>query len=60
MKVVVTNDGTMGRSELKFMGVVRMKVWPTGTIENPKVGVIRCGSEKTMYWSVIVYVFGWS
>lgn len=48
MMVAVTNEGTTGRSELKFMGVVRTKVWPVGTTINPKFGVIRCGSKKTV------------
>jgi hypothetical protein len=37
MKVTVAKDNTTGRTKLKFSGIIRTEVGPTGTIKNPKI-----------------------
>jgi len=40
MKVAIAKKGTPFRTELKFVGIIRAKIWPTGTTKNVKPVII--------------------
>jgi len=40
LKVAIAKKGTPFRTELKFVGIMRAKIWPTGTTKNVKPVII--------------------